>query len=58
MTRAPALSDSDDADATRLEAALSQLIQLLARQAAREACGGAQSQEDGLPDAVHPTQKD
>ena len=58
MTRAPALSHSDDADATRLKAALSRLIQLLARQAAREVCGGAQSQEDGLPDAVHPTQKD
>jgi hypothetical protein len=58
MTRALTHSHSDDADAKRLEIAMSQLIQLLARQSAREISSGAQAQEDGSPDDVCSPQED
>jgi hypothetical protein len=57
MTRAPSFSLSDDAEAKRLATALSQMIQLLARQSVREIYSGALKQENSSSDVANPSQK-
>lgn len=47
MTRAPTLSSTSDQSVQRLDAAIDQLIRLLARQAAGELGAPAASEENG-----------
>ncbi|WP_176828236.1 hypothetical protein [Ruegeria marina] len=58
MTRVPALSPTPEQDGKQVDAAILQLIGLIARQAARETAADASDQEDTHHDATQYTTED